>query len=101
MYDMKVIRVRITNALFEELDRRSKGHGVSLDRFAREAIERFLRLHEFRKCRREVVQLAQSRDVQSDQDVFDASDTPSRGIPTSDDPCCVYCEQFLYCVQCI
>jgi hypothetical protein len=87
MYDMKVIRVRIRNALFEELDRRSKGRGVPLDRFAREAIERFLRLHEFRKCRREVVQLAQSRDVHSDQDVFDVldgSDTPSRGIVERD-----------------
>jgi len=54
----------------KELERQSAAAGLSKSDLAREALSRYLSVGEFRKLRRKLVPLAQSRGIHTDEDVF-------------------------------
>jgi len=67
---MATITLRLPDSMEKELERQSAAAGLSKSDLAREALSRYLSVGEFRKLRRKLVPLAQSRGIHTDEDVF-------------------------------
>ena len=67
---MSTITLRVPDELDRALDRQSSALGVSKSDLAREALRRYLRVAEFRALRKSLVPTAQSRGINTDEDVF-------------------------------
>jgi predicted transcriptional regulator len=71
---MTTLTLRVPDELDEALNRQSAALGISKSDLAREALRRYLRVAEFRALRARLVPEAQSRGINTDEDVYEAID---------------------------
>jgi predicted transcriptional regulator len=71
---MATITLRLPDSMDKALARQSAASGLSKSDLAREALNRYLNVGEFRRLRRKLVSLAQARGLHTDEDVFKALD---------------------------
>jgi predicted transcriptional regulator len=69
---MATLTLRIPDDLDKELGRQSTASHLSKSDLAREALQRYLRVARFRTLRSKLVPRAQSRGINTDEDVFRA-----------------------------
>lgn len=65
------LTLRLPQRLNAELARLGKKRGLSKSDLAREALERYLRVQQFRESRAELVPEAEKRGIYTDEDVFE------------------------------
>ncbi len=72
---MSTLTLRVPDVLDQAFERQSAALGVSKSDLAREALNRDLRVAEFRTLRTKLVARAQAGGINTDEDVFEALKT--------------------------
>jgi len=73
---MATLTLRIPDELDQALERQSTASRLSKSDLAREALQRYLRVAQFRTLRAKLVPLAHGQGINTDEDVFRTLDRP-------------------------